>query len=242
MVVVALTDRQKQILRRLIKEYIKAAVPISSDFLKAEGFLDVSPATIRIELAELTDGGYLEKMYISGGRVPTDKGYRFFVDELQCSLQNNTRENRFQEIFQDFSDTLLLAKTLAKQLANSSSNLALVYLPEAAMCWREGWEKISREPEFEDITYWRNFLKSIDELEQKLTNMSLQQGDIQVFIGREGPCRNKDYSFIIAEGYLDRPSSPQYHHVYFTIAGPKRMDFNRNISLINELSSLLNKN
>ncbi|MCI8655755.1 MAG: heat-inducible transcription repressor HrcA [Clostridia bacterium] len=77
-----LEKRKKQVLQAIIEEYINTAEPVSSNSL-VEGYgLEYSSATIRNEMAELEKMGYLDKPHTSSGRVPSEKGYRFYVDEL----------------------------------------------------------------------------------------------------------------------------------------------------------------
>ena len=75
-----LTERQEKILNSLIQEYIGIAEPISSNLIKERCGLDVSPATIRNDLQELTEMGYINQPHTSAGRVPTNKGYKYFVE------------------------------------------------------------------------------------------------------------------------------------------------------------------
>ena len=77
-----LSDRQKHILKALIDEYINTAEPVSSGSILERYNLDCSSATIRNEMVELEQEGYLEKPHMSSGRIPSVKGYRFYVDEL----------------------------------------------------------------------------------------------------------------------------------------------------------------
>lgn len=77
-----LDKRKKEILQAVIDEYINTAEPVSSATLVNKYGLDYSSATVRNELAELEDNGYLDKPHTSSGRVPSEKGYRFYVDEL----------------------------------------------------------------------------------------------------------------------------------------------------------------
>ena len=77
-----LDDRKKKILQAVIDEYINSAEPVSSNALVEKYGLDYSSATVRNELAELEKKGYLDKTHTSSGRVPSEKGYRFYVDEL----------------------------------------------------------------------------------------------------------------------------------------------------------------
>lgn len=73
-------SRRKSVLNSAINRYIKDAVPVASDDIAEE--FDLSPATIRNIFSELDESGYLKHPYTSGGRVPTDKGYRYYVDFL----------------------------------------------------------------------------------------------------------------------------------------------------------------
>ena len=77
-----LTERKKQILKRVVEDYIAAAEPVGSKALAEEMGGSVSSATIRNELADLVEMGYLEQPHTSAGRVPSPKGYRLYVNEL----------------------------------------------------------------------------------------------------------------------------------------------------------------
>ncbi len=77
-----LDDRKAEILRAVVEEYIETAVPVGSSRIVQAGDLQVSAATVRNELSVLEREGYLVQPHTSAGRVPTDKGYRFFVDQL----------------------------------------------------------------------------------------------------------------------------------------------------------------
>lgn len=77
-----LDKRKRQILQAVVDEYINTAEPVSSATLVKKYGLDYSSATVRNELAELESIGYLDKPHTSAGRIPSEKGYRFYVDEL----------------------------------------------------------------------------------------------------------------------------------------------------------------
>lgn len=78
----SLSDRKRRILKAIIDEYIENAEPVGSKIIAARSRLDVSPATIRNEMSELEELGYLEQPHISAGRVPSTAGYRLYVNEL----------------------------------------------------------------------------------------------------------------------------------------------------------------
>ena len=89
-----LDDRKAEILRAVVEEYIDTAQPVGSSRIVQSGGLQVSPATVRNELSVLEREGYLTQPHTSAGRIPTEKGYRFFVDQLtpKGSLQPAQRQ------------------------------------------------------------------------------------------------------------------------------------------------------
>ncbi len=88
-----LDDRKAAILRAVVTEYISTAQPVGSGKIAARRSLDVSSATVRNELGFLESEGYLHKPHTSAGRVPTDKGYRFFVDQMSGTPQLGPNQN-----------------------------------------------------------------------------------------------------------------------------------------------------
>jgi heat-inducible transcriptional repressor len=82
-----LTDRQREILRRVVEEYVESGEPVGSKNLVARAGMTVSPSTVRAELAELERLGLLTHPHTSAGRVPTEAGYRFYADSLLERLE-----------------------------------------------------------------------------------------------------------------------------------------------------------
>ena len=77
-----LSERKLKILQAIISDYIKTAEPVGSRTLSKQEGLNYSPATIRNEMADLEEMGYILQPHTSAGRIPSDKGYRFYVDHL----------------------------------------------------------------------------------------------------------------------------------------------------------------
>src|SRR5687768_16418675 len=82
-----LTERQRLILRLIVREYVASGRPVGSRTLVDNSGIGVSPATIRNEMAALEERGYLEHLHTSGGRIPTDRGYRYFVAHLMGDIE-----------------------------------------------------------------------------------------------------------------------------------------------------------
>ncbi len=88
----SLSDRKKRILKAIVDEYIENAEPVGSKIIAARSRLDISPATIRNEMSELEELGFLEQPHVSAGRVPSTAGYRLYVNELMQNYALSQRE------------------------------------------------------------------------------------------------------------------------------------------------------
>ena len=126
-----LTQRRADILNLVVDEYIGTATPVSSRALVDHHGLDVSPATVRNELAALERDGYVTHPYTSAGRVPSDSGYRFYVEELMDELpvgegERRTIEHQFYQAASGLEEWLRLAAAI---LAAAVGNVAVVARP-----------------------------------------------------------------------------------------------------------------
>jgi len=232
----AITERQNLILDKIIEEYITSAQPVSSQWLEKKYNFGISPATIRIEMQKLTETGFLYQPHTSAGRVPTDKGYRFFVDELlKKELVNFENIFKIGELLQkEREDTLRFISYLTKFLAQTTSDLATVYLFEKKFFWKEGWEEVLQEPEFKDKDFVSNFAKLLENFEKNIEELKINS-KIKIYIGKESPFpKARDFSIISAKCYL-----PDGQGGILSLLGPKRMAYDKNISLINSLTRLL---
>src|SRR5438874_6678080 len=125
---VQLTARQRDILARVVQEYIATGLPVGSKYLVESAGLTVSPSTVRNELAELEGQGLLTHPHTSAGRVPTERGYRFFADEALA--RQDPRPERFPlelSALRREVDSALEATT--EILSNVTRLLALVSAP-----------------------------------------------------------------------------------------------------------------
>ena len=112
-----LTERRADILGMLVDEYIDTAVPVSSRALVSNPRLEVSSATIRNELAALEEDGYITHPYTSAGRVPSDRGYRLYVEALMAeeplsASEQRTVEHQFHQVSGGLDEWLGLASTV----------------------------------------------------------------------------------------------------------------------------------
>ena len=127
-----LDDRKAAILRAVVKEYIDTAQPVGSAHVARMGPLNVSPATVRNEMAQLEREGFLAHPHTSAGRIPTDKGYRFFVDDLQSkpgTLGPEERDQVQQFFAKAHGELERMLQDTSKLLSNLTTYAALVVAP-----------------------------------------------------------------------------------------------------------------
>ena len=131
-----LTERQSRILEFVISEYVESAAPVASQYIGQKYPVGASPATIRNEMAELEEQGYLNQPHTSSGRIPTDRGYRFYVqslmqeEELSWDAQQTIRHQFHQVEHGQEAWTQLAASVLAQAVENA----ALVTEPRTDVC------------------------------------------------------------------------------------------------------------
>jgi len=238
MIMMIVTERQKEILNRIVADFIDLAQPISSEFLEEKHHFGICPATIRIEMQKLTDGGYLIQPHTSAGRVPTDKGYRFFVNNLfEKGIPEEKDFLKLEDLIErEIGDRVRFLQSLTKNLASFSSNLALGYLFDEDLFWKEGWEDVLGEPEFKETKVITDFADVIRHFEKEIEDIKINSG-IKVYIGKENPfSKVKDFSIIISKCHF-----PNDEKGVLAIAGPKRMAYDKNINSLNYLTKLLER-
>jgi heat-inducible transcriptional repressor len=126
-----LSERQNLILALVIHDYIESAQPVGSKNLVERYSLDLSSATVRNTMAELTEAGYLRQPYTSAGRVPTEEGYRFFVRQLmgQPDLPAPTKRTITHQFYQAGNDVDRWMRLAASVLAHQSQAASVVTAP-----------------------------------------------------------------------------------------------------------------
>lgn len=125
------SERQKFLLALIVHEYARTAAPVGSRYLVEHYNLAMSSATVRNELAELTEKGYLRQPYTSAGRVPTEEGYRFFVGRLmqEISLPEPVRRTITHQFYQMRTDVDQWMRLAASVLAHQTRAASLVTAP-----------------------------------------------------------------------------------------------------------------
>jgi heat-inducible transcriptional repressor len=146
---IPLDERKQQILKAVVSDYTTTGMPVGSQLLAAKYFIALSSATIRNELADLVGTGYLQQPHTSSGRVPTDRGYRYFVDflmepEAASATVRRTVRQEFESAPRSVDGILEKAAMILSQV---TENVSLVTAPEASESRIKHIDLVSLEPQ-----------------------------------------------------------------------------------------------
>lgn len=230
--------RKEQILSAIIREYVDTALPVGSVNLVKRYRLKLSPATIRNEMAELEKEGYIYQPFTSAGRVPTDRGYRYFVDLLMEEKALTEREQKLlqTELAKLKAKCSRLARTIVKLLACMSQNLAVTGFKDSESVWDSGMSELLKQPEFRNIDSLSQVVTILDYINENIDKISTQTDEkVDIYIGEENPLAKIKHCSMIISGF----KLPTGEKGIITIIGPKRMRYARNVSLINCITKFL---
>lgn len=141
-------NRKQSILRAVVHEFTTSAVPVGSQALQTRHFVNLSSATIRSELAELTDLGYLTQPHTSAGRMPTDSGYRYFVDFLMDlePIPDRVRGFIAEEMRAAPADVQGMVERVAMTVASVTQNASVASAPQGSLARVKHVDLVSLEP------------------------------------------------------------------------------------------------
>lgn len=222
----------------------------SSLIAKKAGF-DLSSATIRNEMGELEKVGYLAQRHTSGGRVPTDKAYRYYVNLL---LENNVSidldakdKKKIRQEFNEMpSDPREINKIVAKVLSDLSENLVITGVSDDEDFFKKGLVGLFEHSEFREMkevfqlaSFFEEFENLFQFIEKEFFNtLGVPHGvPVQIMIGKESPFRQIQHETVMCAKY----GLPGNCVGSLTLVGPTRMDYEKNIALIKFMTEELNK-
>lgn len=229
--------RRREILNAAINKYIEGALPVASEDI-AEDFA-LSPATIRSVFAQLEQDGYLMHPYTSGGRIPTNKGYRCYVDLLLSRMELLEVDKR--RVISEYKKEI---NRLEDVLEKTSEIISMITRYAGIACFLErqdrflyrGISYILEQPEFHDAGKIRLIIKMLEEKQQLLDVINRDfEGSVKVYIGEEiGYPEIVDCSLVVSVCKIkDKPLGR------LAVLGPKRMEYRQAIPALEYISGVL---
>src|SRR3989344_8697188 len=232
-----ISERQQNLLGRIIREYVHTAEPVSSKALENSGFLDVSSATIRGEMNELEKMGYLEQRHTSAGRIPSDKAYRYYVDKIvktdPVEIGDREKQKIDRTIHDAPPDPREVNKSIAQVLSELSDNLVITNIVDEDDFFKIGLKNLFEFPEFQEIARMFRLTSFFEEFEREVRRFH----DVQVFIGHESPFHNINQEAVICGEYR----LPNGFTGSVIMVGPTRMNYRRNMGLVKYTADEVNK-
>jgi len=233
-----LSDRQTQILKAVIEEYIEDAKPVGSEVLERKYALGVSPATIRNEMVRLTEKGYLKQPFISAGRAPTSKGLRFYVDRLMKEKELSVTEEvaAKEKVWDMRFDPDELMREAVVALAERTKTLAVGGI-EGEHVWHAGEGNVLRFQEFYNIDVTHSVLTMLDEMDR--INQLFFEGErtpLSVIFGEElGWNYFEPVSMVVG-----RFATREGRAGCLGVIGPARLNFARIVPNVRLFSQVVN--
>lgn len=232
-----MNTRQEKILAAVIKEYTQAAVPVGSKILVERYGFEISPATIRNDMIRLEKEGYIYQPHISAGRIPTDKGYRYFVEEImkEEKLTESQQKKLQSEVLKLKAQNKRLSRTAAKLLASFSGTLAISGTEKEFSDF--GMSGLLENPEFQEIDEFCKVAEALDCIDESVGSIlkKVKEGETKIFIGRESPIKEISSCSMLVTPYKNRSGEKGI----LAIIGPKRMEYAKNKSILDYLRKLL---
>ena len=233
--------RKDLVLGIVIDRYVKIVAPVGSAFIAEEYHLDLSPATIRNILAELEEEGYLMHPHTSAGRIPTQRGYRYYVDHLieEIQLLNEEKVLIEKEYRRQVLELGALLEKTSEFISSLTHYTSIISIDghDDKLIYR-GTSNIVAYPESRDINKIRDILYALEEKERimGIINRDLEK-KIQIYIGQELNCLEiNDCAMVISSYHSNKGLSGR-----LAVLGPTRMDYKRVISALDYFSELMSK-
>lgn len=241
-----LSPRQQSILNRIIETYIETAQPVGSRSL-TEIYTEIyrasySPATVRAEMGQLEEKGYLTHPHTSAGRIPTDRGYRYYVDHALKEEKLNEEELRkaareLSSVVKALSDFAELASQILSQL---TQELSLVVVredeSENARLFVRGSNRILEKPEFQDVRKAQPVFRTLEEKSRVAEWLSRRNAsELSITIGQENDQESFQDCTVISTHYRLRGRN------FGTLAvlGPRRMPYGKTVSAVQAMGKII---
>jgi heat-inducible transcriptional repressor len=222
-----MNERKEKILQLIVEQYIKHAEPVGSQFLVDEGSLEVSAPTVRNEMRELEEQGYLTHPHTSSGRIPTEKGYQYYVENLMGPKPlSKSIITEMEQVVEGVEEYRQRVKNIAKYIAEKVQGAIIVAFDEDTIYYT-GISNMFSQPEFRDYAYAVKVSSIFDQCEERIESIyeMLESEKPSILIGEQNP-----FGSIcgLVGGRLDE-------HTAFSILGPTRMDYALDHSIISYL-------
>ncbi|OGB88806.1 hypothetical protein A2625_02035 [candidate division WOR-1 bacterium RIFCSPHIGHO2_01_FULL_53_15] len=237
---IELDERKKRVLEAIARDYLHTAEPVGSRTIWRSYMPELSPASIRNEMADLEALGLITQPHTSAGRVPTDLGYRYYVDHLMKSRQLTVKEEDvinagLKTVRNDVEDALHQTLKILSHLLEYASVVAT--LDNKTRVYSSGFAHMLKQPEFADMNYTRQVMEVVEEedlMAEMVKEYTTEKG-VTIRIGSENKFKEVKNCSVVMSSYEVKNKSTGG----LGVIGPTRMSYARVANILESLSRRL---
>lgn len=232
-----MNTRQEKILAAVVDEYTNTAMAVSSESVAEKYMKNVSSATIRNDMNILENENYLYQPHVSAGRIPTDKGYKYFVEKIMDDRELSAAEQKKlrAELLKLKAQHNRLSRTTAKLLSSFTGSFAINKLEKDFSDF--GIRELLENPEFKEVDEFCKIAEVLDYIDENIDLIlkQVKEGETKIFIGADNPVKNISNCSMVVAPYKTKKGEKGV----LAIIGPKRMRYAKNKSLVEYMKKLL---
>lgn len=219
--------RKEQLLKLIIENYIQTAEPVGSKFLVSEEQLEVSGATVRNEMRELEEAGYLTQPHTSAGRIPTEAGYRYYIEKfLHATEPKKAEVTRLRGASKREG-----LKGVGKEIADMTENAVIIAF-DADAVYYTGISYLFTQPEFENHAHTLRVSEMFDHVEEHMDDLydaTEKDGGVRALIGKANPLGNACGTIVVRLG----------DDALVVMVGPMRMDYELGMRIARTIQEII---
>ena len=228
-----LNPRQKQVLKAIVEGFVKSSQPIGSNYIVEMLPFSVSSATIRNDMTQLSEAGFIEQPHTSAGRIPTDMGYKAYIE--MAMLERKELSHRQQEMltahFKRLRNLQDRFKEAARLLSELSGSVSLL-IDDTNKVYMSGLSNLPKLPEFRDAEFGEDFMELLEDPIARFKKITrAPDSHPQVVFG------SKDFgktSIVITK------FGPQGRKI-ISVIGPMRMHYGKTLPAVDYIAKILNE-
>lgn len=234
-------DRRNEILKAIINHFIDTAEPVGSHTVVVSYHFEVSPATIRNEMMQLEEEGFLIQPHTSAGRIPTERGYRLFVDEMadyaiakkeaEREIEKLTRLYKLKKTRERIYDAVWL-------LSQGTEHVSFATLPDNERTFYLGVSNVLKQPEFMKDPFHASqvieMLEDNDRFVSTLQRLPIDEQEVKIFIGKENLIPQIQSCSVVVSRY-----NLGGYHGFLGVLGPTRMKYAYNRAMVEKIHEMV---
>jgi transcriptional regulator of heat shock response len=225
-----ISSRKEKLLQLIIENYLSTAEPVGSKFLAESTDLQVSGATVRNEMRELEEHGFLTHPHTSAGRIPTEAGYKYYIENIMKPISPNKKiKESIDSVIKENIEKDKKLKNIAKHISEHINNAVIVAFNQDNIYYT-GISNLFSHSEFRNYAHTVSMSSVFDQCEEKIDDLYnlVESEKHKVLLGTENPLGSS------CGAVLSKINDKEL----FILLGPTRMDYGRSAGVLNYIQKI----